>query len=76
MTYPTRRKGVVEKCTFCYERIDEGLQPACVEACKVKALIFGDVTDPKSEVRRILSGQYSLRRKIELGTGPNVYYLI
>ncbi|MBZ4659619.1 MAG: 4Fe-4S dicluster protein [Desulfacinum sp.] len=74
--FPTRRKGVVEKCNFCAERLAQGLPPACVEACKAKALVYGDVTDPESEVRKILAEQYTLRRKIALGTGPNVYYII
>jgi molybdopterin-containing oxidoreductase family iron-sulfur binding subunit len=74
--YPIRRRGVVEKCTFCDERLAEGLLPACVEACPAKALIFGDLDDPSSEVRRILSKRLSLRRKLEVGTQPNVYYLV
>jgi len=74
--YPTRRRGVVEKCTFCAERLGEGLEPACVEACPAKALIFGDLEDPVSEVRRILKEKFTLRRKYELGTYPNVYYII
>lgn len=73
--YPTRMKGVVEKCTFCVERLAEGLEPACVEASK-GAMVFGDITDPKSEVRKVLNEAYTVRRKPELGTGPNVYYVI
>jgi Fe-S-cluster-containing dehydrogenase component len=77
--YPTRTKGVVEKCTFCDERLAKGQIPACVEAAnkiEEKAMIFGDLDDPDSEVRGILREHYSIRRKPELGTGPNVYYLI
>ncbi|MBI4822967.1 MAG: 4Fe-4S dicluster domain-containing protein [Nitrospirae bacterium] len=75
--FPTRTKGVVEKCTFCYERLAKGEMPACVEAVKdTKALVFGDLSDPNSEVRKILSTHYSIRRKPELGTQPSVYYLI
>jgi molybdopterin-containing oxidoreductase family iron-sulfur binding subunit len=66
----------VEKCNFCEERLAKGLRPACVEACKEKALAFGDVNDGNSEVRGILDRQYSLRRKPELGTKPQVYYLV
>lgn len=73
--YPTRMIGVVEKCTFCTERIDKGLMPACVEKSN-GAMIFGDLTDPNSEVRKVLSKNYSIRRKQELGTRPVVFYII
>jgi Fe-S-cluster-containing dehydrogenase component len=74
--YPTRTKGVVEMCTFCEERLAKGRPPACVEACPERALVFGDLQDPKSEVRELLRARQSIRRKPELGTQPSVYYLI
>jgi molybdopterin-containing oxidoreductase family iron-sulfur binding subunit len=74
--FPTRTKGVVEKCNFCEERLAQGLWPACVEACKEKALTFGDVGNPQAEIRRIVEAQLTLRRKPELGTQPQVYYLL
>lgn len=79
MTYPTRTKGVVEKCNFCAERLAKGLLPACVEAAsKIKegALNFGDLDDPDSEIRALLHEHYTIRRKPELGTGPNTYYIV
>jgi molybdopterin-containing oxidoreductase family iron-sulfur binding subunit len=79
MTYPTRTKGVVEKCNFCAERLAKGQLPACVEvASKIKAgaLTFGDLEDPDSEIRAVLREHYTIRRKPELGTGPNVYYIV
>jgi Fe-S-cluster-containing dehydrogenase component len=74
--YPTRTKGVVEKCTFCTERLAFGKIPACVEAAPKGALLFGDLEDPNSEVRKIVEEKLTIRRKAELGTGPAVYYLI
>lgn len=74
--FPSRKAGVVEKCLFCYQRLDEGKIPACVEACPSKALIFGDLGDPNSEIMQILKERFALRRKAELGTQPSVYYLI
>ena len=74
--YPTRTRGVVEKCTFCFERLAKGLRPACVEACKEKCLVFGDLEDPKSEVSEILRKYPSIQRKPELGTRPQVYYIL
>jgi molybdopterin-containing oxidoreductase family iron-sulfur binding subunit len=74
--YPTRSRGVVEKCTFCTERLAFGKLPACVEAAPKGGLIFGDLADKNSEVRKIVETRYTIRRKTELGTGPSVYYLI
>jgi molybdopterin-containing oxidoreductase family iron-sulfur binding subunit len=77
--YPTRTKGVVEKCNFCAERISAGLVPYCVEAANAieeGTLTFGDLDDYGSNVRRLLRSRYSIRRKPELGTGPNIYYIV
>jgi Fe-S-cluster-containing dehydrogenase component len=74
--YPTRTAGVVEKCTFCEERLAAGRLPACVEACPERALLFGDLGDPSSEVRRVLDARFSIRRKPELGTRPQLYYVV
>jgi Fe-S-cluster-containing dehydrogenase component len=74
--YPTRSKGVIEKCNFCDERLARGILPACVTACRDKALVFGDVDDPGSDVRRLLDRTFSLRRRAELGTKPQVYYIL
>jgi molybdopterin-containing oxidoreductase family iron-sulfur binding subunit len=79
MAYPTRTRGVVEKCNFCAERLAKGQLPACVEAAnriKVNVLTFGDLEDPGSEVRKLLREHYTIRRKPELGTGPNIYYIV
>lgn len=73
--YPTRMLGVVEKCTFCVERLARGMMPACVEASD-GALIFGDLDDPKSEIRQVLAEKFTIRRKVGLGTEPSVYYII
>lgn len=74
--FPTRTTGVVEKCTFCEDRIGKGEQPACVEACPQKAMIFGSLHDANSEVREILRTRYTVRRKPELGTNPQIYYIV
>jgi molybdopterin-containing oxidoreductase family iron-sulfur binding subunit len=75
LEFPTRTKGVVEKCLFCYERLAEGKQPYCVEVSE-GTIYFGDLNDPHSDVRKVLKERYAIRRKPELGTSPCVYYLI
>ena len=74
--FPTRMKGVVEKCTFCDERIAKGKKPLCVEACPDNEIIFGDLNDNNSEIRKVLRNNYSIRRKPELGTQPEIYYIV
>jgi len=74
--YPTREKGVIEKCSFCDDRLAFGRLPACVEACQEKALIFGDLADPNSEIRKILHIRHSIGRRPGLGTEPKIYYLL
>jgi len=76
MDFPTRMKGVVEKCTLCEERLSRNRLPACVEACPHGALVFGDLGDPNSDVSKILAAEYTIRRKPSLGTNPEVYYVV
>ena len=76
--FPTRTRGVVEKCNFCAERLAKGLQPACVEACPNGALVFGDLSNKDSEISSLLKANYSnwrIRKPIA-GTEPNVYYIL
>ncbi len=69
-----RMKGVVEKCTFCIQRTRNGQYPACVEVCPVGARKFGDLRDPKSEVRYVLEHKRVFVLKVELNTRPSFYY--
>jgi Fe-S-cluster-containing dehydrogenase component len=84
---PRRPRGVPEKCSFCFQRIDRGLQlgltpgvdhlatPACVVACPTGARHFGDLNDPESPVSVLLARHPSYRLREDLGTAPHVYYL-
>ncbi len=74
--FPTRTKGVVEKCNFCEERLERRQVPACVEACKERALIFGDLNDGQSELRGAFLHRITYQRQPELGTRPKVFYLL
>jgi len=68
-------RNTADKCDFCVARIDEGLQPACVEACVSRALVFGDLDDPSSEIFRLVSSVATGVIKPELGTRPKVFYV-
>ena len=74
--YKKWQPRTAQKCTFCVHRIDEGLQPACVQTCPTRALVFGDLNDPKSEISNLLRGKSSFQPRVELGTDPSLYYLI
>jgi Fe-S-cluster-containing dehydrogenase component len=69
-----RPKGVVEKCTFCIQRVRQGRYPACVEACPVGARKFGNLLDENSEIRYILNNKRILILKEELNTQPKFFY--
>jgi Fe-S-cluster-containing dehydrogenase component len=85
-----RMGGVMEKCTFCIQRIkrakedaaqdgrplvDGEVQPACVQSCPAEAMVFGDLNDPQSKVSRLARSGRSGRLLEELGTRPKVFYL-
>jgi molybdopterin-containing oxidoreductase family iron-sulfur binding subunit len=85
-----RMGGVMEKCTFCIQRIkrvetdakneqrplaDGEVQPACVQSCPAEAMVFGDLNDPESKVSRLAGVGRSTRLLEELGTEPKVFYL-
>lgn len=83
--FPHRIHGMVEKCTFCFHRIEKALMegqqigtevvPACVEACPAHARAFGDLDDPNSEVAKLLSNRTSIVLREAMGTQPKVHYL-
>jgi Fe-S-cluster-containing dehydrogenase component len=84
---PRRPRGVVEKCTFCVQRIDRGLSlgltpgidpqatPACVDICPVSARIFGDILDTESPVSVYLAEHDTFRLREDFGTEPKVHYI-
>jgi len=86
--YPTRERGVVEKCLFCHERIEKSGVPAsgqdllpeqvpfCVKAAPAGAIVFGNLKDPNSRIREALRANHTVVRKSEAGTNPSVFYII
>lgn len=82
-----RRTGVAQKCSFCKERVDEGLArglvpgvdpdatPACANACISQAITFGDFADPASPVAHKLAAQGGRQMHEELGNQPQIFYL-
>lgn len=85
-----RRRGVMEKCTFCIQRIkraedrakaegrevyDGEIEPACVQACPAEALTFGRIDDPESQVSKKARSGRGVKLLEELGTIPRVIYL-
>jgi molybdopterin-containing oxidoreductase family iron-sulfur binding subunit len=82
-----RPRGVVEKCTFCVQRIDDGLKsgmmpgedsaatPACVGICPVGARVFGNLKDPESRVSKLIAENPVFRLQEEIGIEPSVYYI-
>ena len=65
---------VVDKCTFCYHRITEGMPPACVQVCPTQARTFGNLKNPDDPVRQRLIDEALQVIKPSLGTKPRVYY--
>jgi Fe-S-cluster-containing dehydrogenase component len=85
-----RSVGIMEKCTFCIQRIktaeikakaekrplkDGEFNPACVQSCPAGAMIFGDLNDPESRVSRLSKSNRGTIFLEELGTHPKVVYL-
>lgn len=69
-----RKKGVMEKCTYCLHRTRQGRYPACVEACPTGARKFGNVLDPDSEISYLLKNKRVFIFKEEVGTLPRFFY--
>lgn len=85
--YRQLQRGVVMKCSFCVEKMDEGLKkglkpgvdreatPSCANNCMGKARYFGDLDDASSEVSRLIMTRRGAQLHPEFGTDPSVYYL-
>lgn len=74
--YYDEHAQTVDKCTFCLPRINNGLDPACVTTCVGESRNFGDISDPNSNVSKLLKDATSIMRlKEDEGTLPNVYYI-
>jgi molybdopterin-containing oxidoreductase family iron-sulfur binding subunit len=87
-----RCRGVMEKCTFCIQRIkdvelhakkekrpvrDGEIVPACVQSCPTKAFVFGDLLDPKSRVSQLFRNDPRRYQVLhELNTKPAIVYLM
>ena len=84
-----RTRGVMEKCTFCVQRInsaeitaktegrevkDGDVTSACQQSCPTQAIVFGDINDPKSRIAKLAKNPRAFRVLADLGTGPSVFY--
>ncbi len=85
-----RAKGVIEKCSFCVQRIQEKklvaktenrqlvdgeVVPACAQACPAEAIVFGNLNDPNSKVSKYFASERNYHLLEELHTLPSVGYL-
>ncbi|HYF96378.1 MAG TPA: 4Fe-4S dicluster domain-containing protein [Symbiobacteriaceae bacterium] len=73
--YLDESKGVVDKCTWCVHRVEQGVVPSCVNTCITGARIFGDLNDPHSDIAKFIATHPVQQLKPEAGLGPNVYYV-
>jgi tetrathionate reductase subunit B len=76
--YYNPEKGVTDKCNMCFTRLDQGMQPACVESCVGGARIFGDIDDPESHISRLIhDNKDNITRMIsaDVDTDPQIYYI-
>jgi molybdopterin-containing oxidoreductase family iron-sulfur binding subunit len=76
-SYAPRGKGTVESCTMCVHRVDDGREPACVEACGSSfnsAIIFGDLNDPDSKISKELARHGGMQIRADLGLNVGVRY--
>ncbi len=69
-----RGKGTVEACNMCVLRIDNGLQPACVEGCQNKAILFGDLNDANSEIAKKIQSVASVQVRADLQLNTGIRY--
>jgi len=72
---PVHQYNVVEKCTFCVNRIAKGEKPACMELCPGRARYYGDLDDPNSDVNKAIKGRNYTKLLEEKGTNPSIFYL-
>ena len=68
--------GYADKCTFCLHRVEKGELPASVEICPTKALTFGDLADPESDVAKLRVSRKNKVIKPEQGTEPQQFFLV
>jgi len=73
--YEAHRDGLAEKCTLCSHRLKEGELPFCVQACPTKALLFGDLNDPESEISRLVSSGKATPHKDDHTLDVSVFYM-
>lgn len=68
----------MDKCTLCAQARGEGEMPACVRNCSGRALHYGDITDPESEVSRLLAqaGEDHVFRLRDFGNRPSTRYIL
>lgn len=71
-----KKTKAAENCNFCLNtNFAKGKAPACVEACKYKALVFGDLNDETSYINQILHVKDHVRMKPTFGTKPSLRYI-